>query len=229
MASSQQACWGSARACVLRVIRLDANCNFVRGSTAGVVTAGLVKLMAAPEWQTGQEYLQLNGCGDVCIQFKDCDRLKRMTLDIELCLRDLELLELLTGGQLFTDGNPITPHTIGMSRRGIGLTCQSPVSIEVWTKAVNAAGDCVPGTGSGVYWHWVYPKAFVNIDSVTHENNVGQVVLKGFGENNPNWYKGAFNDWPAAQGLDPTAAEAFVLDAFIPTTGCGYVTVPAAS
>ena len=106
-------CLGSARVCALRVVRLDSNCSIVKGANNAVVSTAIVRLQATPEYDTGDEFIQKNGCGDICLYIKNLDKLKRMNLTLDLCTRDMELIELLTGASLYTDAGDV----IGVARR----------------------------------------------------------------------------------------------------------------
>lgn len=96
-------CLGSARVCGLRVVRLNSACEIVVGANNAVVSTAIVRLVSSPEYETGDEFIQKNGCGDICLYVKNADKLKRMNLTMELCTRDMALLELLTGGNLYTE------------------------------------------------------------------------------------------------------------------------------
>jgi hypothetical protein len=214
-------CLGSARVCALRVSRLDSTCNCVAGEDNAVVSSAIVRLQASPEYEAGDEFIQKNGCGDIVINIKDVDRLKRINLTMELATRDISLLELLTGGTVYTDGVDI----IGFARRGVGATANDPVAMELWTKAVSSSGNCVVGTSN--WWRWTYPKATFTLGDVSHENGIGLVQLTGTAEANPNYGNGCFDDWPSADDIDPDSPEHFVLDEDgPPTAACGYIAVP---
>lgn len=220
-------CLGSARVCALRVARLNSACQIVPGANNGAVSTAIVRLQSSPEYEAGDEFIQKNGCGDICLNIKTLDKLKRMTLQLELCTRDMELIELLTGASLYTDGSDI----VGLSRRGVGEDDPDPVSLELWTKAIapGSGGSCaVPGSAS--WWRWVYPRATFTLGDVTHENGIGMVTLAGYAEPNTWWGNGPWNDWPADELLDENSPEHFILDSVGPPTAqCGYVTVPSGS
>ena len=220
-------CLGSARVCALRVVRLNSNCQIVAGANNAVVSTAIVRLQSSPEYETGDEFVQKDGCGNIALLVKTLDKLKRMNLQLELCTRDMELLELLTGGNLYTDGADV----VGFSRRGVGSDDPDPVSIELWTKAIPTGtnGSCsTPGVAS--WWRWVYPRATFTLGDVSHENGIGMVQLTGFAEPNVYWGNGPFNDWPADELLDENSPEHFVLDSVGPPTAqCGYTTVPSGS
>lgn len=222
-------CLGSARVCALRVARLDANCQIVDGANNAIVSSAIVRLQSSPEYEAGDEFVQKNGCGEIELLVKTLDKLKRMTLQLELCTRDMELLELLTGGNLYTDGADV----IGFSRRGVGASDPDPVSLELWTKAIPTGagtGSCPDPSAGASWWRWVYPRATFTLGDVTHENGIGMVMLSGYAEPNVYWGNGPFNDWPADELLDENSPEHFVLDEVgPPTSQCGYITVPSGS
>lgn len=218
-------CFSSAKLCVLRVSRLDASCGCVYGNYNGAITSGIVRLDASPEYITGQEYVLQNGCGDICVNFRDCDRLKRINLQMELCTRDMELLEILTGGSIYTQTIDEQTVTTGFYRRGIGASCPSPVALEIWTRAVDNSGTCPDDTNAFSWWHIVYPKATFTLGDSTFENGVATVKLTGYAEANSNFGTGCWDDFPAS--VDVTSPEYFFLESTNPpATSCGYVTVP---
>lgn len=210
-------------------MRLNSACGIVKGANNAVASTAIVRLQSTPEYETGDEFIQKNGCGDICLYVKNADKLKRMNLTLELCTRDMQMLELLTGGQLILSGTEV----IGFSRRGVGAADPNPVSIELWTRAIptGTSGAC-PETGAAQasWWRWVYPRATFTLGDVTHENGIGLVSLTGFADPNPFWTNGPFNDWPGNAFPDPDSPEHFVLDTVgPPTTQCGYISVPLGS
>lgn len=221
-------CLGSARVCALRVARLNDGCQIVKGAKNAVSSTAIVRLVASPEYETGDEFIQKNGCGDICLYVKNADKLKRMNLTMELCTRDMELLELLTGGTLYTK----TGQVAGFARRGVGSDDPDPVSLELWTRAIPSgqSGACADPNAGASWWRWIYPRATFTLGDVTHENGIGLVSLTGFADPNPYWVNGPFNDWPADGYLDQESPEHFVLDSVGPPLGqCGYIAVPLGS
>lgn len=217
-------CLGSAKVCALRVARLDDDCLSIPGAHNGAVSTAIVRLQSSPEYDAGQEFLQKNGCGDICISLRDLDKLKRMTLQMELCTRDLELIEILTGATLYTVDGVVA----GLARRGVGAEDPPGVSLELWTRAVDTAGNCA--SSGNRWWRWVYPRATFTLGDTTLENGIATVQLTGFSEPNPVWGNGPWNDWPASSFPDPESPEHFVLDSDGPPTAvCGYTAVPSGS
>lgn len=220
-------CFGSAQVCAIRVARLNSACTFVEGANNAVATSAIVKVGSTPEYAQGEEFFMKNGCGQVCISSKVIDQIKRVNLSLELCTRDPALVELLSGASLITDSTDI----IGYSRRGIGAAAPDPVSVEIWTKAVSANNTCsatgVDSYASARWWRVIWPKATFTLGDVSFANEIATLTLSGFGESNPNFYDGPFNDVPTGITLDTTSPEHMFLDLVgPPTLACGYTTAP---
>lgn len=214
----------SAQVCRLRAVRV-VDCAFETGATAGIITSAVARVNTTPDYEPGEDFYMKNGCGEACAVLKTCDQLKRLNVEIELCLRDVTLLELITGGRLIVSDAEGAPP-IGFARRAIGMTCQNPASLELWSKAIDTSGDC--GTEGARWWRTVYPKATLTLGGYTMENAVATVTLTGYVEPLPSWGTGPFDDWPDATGLGENEPEAFVLDDIAPPAAvAGYVTVPA--
>jgi hypothetical protein len=225
--SSTVNCFGSAQVCGIRVARLNSACQSVAGVSNAVATSAIVKIASTPEYAQGEEFFLKNGCGQVCISSKVTDKIKRVNLALELCTRDPALVEILSGASVITDGTDI----IGYSRRGVGAADPAPCSIEIWTKAVGVNNTCTALGASGygdAKWHRViWPKATFNLSAVTFENAIATLTLDGFGESNPHFNDGPFNDVPVGITLDTSSPEHMFLDMIgPPTLACGYTAIP---
>ena len=229
-------CLGSAKVCMLRVARLDDTgysatvvngvATGVSGATAGAVSSAIVRLQSTAEYDSGMEYIQKNGCGDICLSLRDNDKLKRMSLQLELCTRDLELIEIMTGATLYTVTG--AGGIAGLARRGVGVADAKPCSVELWTRAIDSTGASQATTQK--WWRWVYPRCNFTLGDTTLEAGIATVQLKGYADPNPFWGNGPWNDWPATAFPDPTSPEHFVIDTVGPPAAtCGYTTVPTAS
>ena len=218
-------CLSSARVCVLRVSRLAANCDCAQGEGDGIITSAIVSLQATPEYSTGDDLELKNGCGDICATVKTGDKLKRMNLTLQLCTRNPETIELMTGAWLYEGTGDNAGEFTGAARRGIGLSDPDPVSVEIWTQAVSNTGSC--NTSGANWWRWLYPWSKWTLGDVTHEAGISTVSMTGFAEANPTRINTCWNDWPSLTPLDPNSPEHFILDPNgPPTTSCGYVLVP---
>jgi len=223
-------CKGSAQVCAIRVSRLLPNCLHAAGVNNSAASSAIIRMNASPDYSQGEDFEMKNGCGQLCVTLKNCDQLKRMNLNLELCLRDAPLIELLTGATTYTDGTDI----VGYSRRGIGLPCPDSVSVEIWTKAVTTQNNCPPvvlPNGSYLdaqWWRIIWPKATFTLGDISFANEVATLQLTGFAENNPNFGDGPWNDVdPLILPLDPDSPEHMFLDQVgPPQLGCGYTSLP---
>lgn len=223
-------CRGSAQLCKIRVARLNSLCTHVPGPNNAAASSAIIRINSSPEYTAGDDFEMKNGCGTLCVTLKTCDQLKRMALQLELCLRDPAMIELLTGATTYTDGTDI----IGYSRRGVGATCPDNVSVEVWTKAVTTQNNCLPivtpatSFQDAQWWRVIWPKATFTLGDVAFANEVATISLTGFAEANPNFLDGPFNDVPGGVVLDPSSPEHMILDQVGPPADeCGYLTTPA--
>lgn len=225
-------CKGSAQLCKIRIARLDATCAFVEGANQAATTSAIIRINSTPDYAPGDDFEMKNGCGILCVTLKTCDQLKRVNLALELCLRDPAMIELLTGATVYSITDGPDTQIMGYSRRGVGATCPDSISVEIWTKAVTVQNVCVPAVVGSNYleaqwWRTVYPKATFTLGDVNYANELATLSLAGFGDSNPNFLNGPFNDVPVGITLDPTSPEHSFLDLVGPPAGeCGYLTVP---
>jgi hypothetical protein len=184
-------------------------------------------MASTPEYEAGQEYTQKDGCGALCVNFRDGDVLKRMTLELELCTRDIELISLLTGATIHYDDSE-TPAPIGFSRRPGSAGSPPKVAVEVWTRNVSSAGLCTVTT-TAPYTRVIWPAAEFTLGEQAFANEVATVRLTGFGEGNPLFTDGCWNDVPSTITLDPDSPEHSFYDDELPTLGCGFTVAPVPS
>lgn len=224
--------YGSIKTAVIRIARLSAACAPVSGASEGAASKAIISMQAQAEYETGTEYTQKNGQGDLLISVKDEDKLKRLNLSLEMATRDFELISLMTGATLVTSGGT----NYGIQRRGVGATAPQPVSMEIWTKVGQSAGTCA-ATASGQYFRHIYPKVTWTLGDTDLGDAVATVRMTGVAEGNPNWTSnGPFNDWYYG-AIDGTTPEIWALDpvysdpvtSIVPSSGTagGFITVPA--
>lgn len=220
-----QGCLGQYAVCAARVARLDNTCCPVEGDNNAVAAKCIASFTASPEREEGTEYVCKDGCGSVCWTVKDCDKEKRMNVDLEMCVRDLEMLEIMTNAKLVLDADG---NCIGLERQGIAAPCPFGSTLELWAKVGNATGACPPDPGMAAtqpqWWRYSYGRMFWFLGDSTLEDDVYQVSLTGYAESNPCFQDGPFNDYPGASPVGPDTLESIVLDlAGPPETACGYV------
>lgn len=207
-------CLPHVQACATRVTRLTSDGSPDIGANNLYVSDALVSFSATPEIEEGDEFIVKNACGSVCVNFKDCDRIKRLNVEMTICTPDPELTELLSGGVVLTSG----------ARVGWGMPflsdpdCPLGVSIELWSKQINSDGSVDP---TYPYARWLFPKVFLTPGVRTFENGPLSNPFTGFALENSQWLDGPLNDWPV--GSD--RAMQWLPDTTLPTTSCGYQSV----
>ncbi len=221
-------CFGSLQVCRLRVAELATNGVPVAGADNGYVTDAVIKVDVSTEIEQGDELTLKNGCGSVCQTYKDSDRLKRLSLKMDLCQLDSELISLLVGGTVIDSSG----DTIGFALPSLDDDPSNGVCLELWTKAWDGSEQATPASlsNAAAYFHWVFPKATFTLGNITMENDVMTIPVEGFSNENSSLpAHGPYNDWPAAvtaAGGIVTAGGWF-LDSSIPDAECGFITVPA--
>jgi len=198
--------------CALRVARLEPNGVPDPGDDNLYVSDALTTLTVEPVIVEGEEIEVKNACGEVCVNVKDCDRLKRLDLTLGLCYPDPELLELLAGGSVLTSGD-----AVGYAFPELGSAgCPNGVSVELWAKRWEGTSGSQHATFP--YSWYVLPKTFWQHSTRTFENGPVTVELSGFAVENENWFDGPLNDWPVASDRVMQS----IPTATIPEAACGY-------
>ena len=229
-------CYASLQVCALRVAALDANGSPDNGAANGYVSDALIEATVSLELEEGDDFTVKNGCGAICQQFRDCDRLKSLSFELQLCHLDAELISLMTGASLITDlSGGGAGDAIGLEFPGIDDACPNGVSLELWSKAWDQSSQATPpfaGGGTNVYFHFVFPRTKWTIGELKFENDFMRVPITGIGEENPRiTSNGPFDDWNvdvAARG-GITNMGGWFLDTTLPTAECGFITVPSAA
>lgn len=145
------ACPSATKPCVIRLVRLDECGKPVVGLKSVVVTKGFINVGAAKEYEEGEEFYQPNGCGEPCINEKECDFLKRINLTLGFCVIDHEAVEIMTSSRLLLGAGAAA---IGWATNEIGQ-CNAGWSLEVWQKQAGAACD-LAGDPEWLYWAWPF-------------------------------------------------------------------------
>lgn len=137
----------------LRVTRLGATGNVVTGAGNAFVSDNMIELADSPDIERGQEILVRNGAGELCVDYRDADVIKRRLLTLSICGVQDELFELIEGASLYASGG----STIGHADPVLG-TAPNPngVAIEGWSK--NLVSGSVDGTYP--YFRWLWPKTY---------------------------------------------------------------------
>lgn len=205
-------CLSSVRARRLRVARLHEDGTLDPGTENLYISDALLSIGTSPEIEAGEELVQRNGSGEICVYVSGDDEVKRYNLTLTLCQLDSELLEMLTGATLITNGG----ITVGVQMPRIGDT-KPRVCVEAWSEA-RTSRQQASEDGSVLWWHWVWPNVKWTIGDFTLEAGILNVPLNGKAEENDSMGTGPAADWPDLI----TSAQAWFLDDEIPDAVCGY-------
>lgn len=208
-------CLPQVQAVAMRVTKLDGSGVPDPGSDTMIVSNALVSLAVSPVYTDGDEIEEKGADGGVCVNYRSADSLKRYDVTITLCTPDPYLQAFLSGGDVLESG-----EKVGFADPPIGIITGNGVSIELWALRIDSGAIDVD---SPYAWH-VYPRVQnLRVGDYTHQNGALLPVYSGQAVENPNWYDGPSNDWPATSDRVHQWIEA---NSF-PTPVCGYTDLPA--
>jgi len=179
---------GSLFALGIRVTKLGPTGAPLPGARNSYVSDALVQAQLGLEYEDGDEIVQKNGAGLVCLTYKAPDTLKRGTIEgLQICQPDPNLLAMTVGGNVLMDG----ANEVGYQAPEVG-TDPNPygVSVELWTNAI------IDGAQAGYFW-WVVPRAKLRPNGTLNLSGTDPLVpeLSGTATQNANWLDGPANDW----------------------------------
>lgn len=200
----------------LRIVELDATGAITGGDI--YVIESFITVSFTPEYEDGEELTQKTAAGEICVDYKMPDVLKRVTLELAVCNPDPELDGLLVGNSaVILDG----ADAIGWAAPPVGVSTQGGgVSLEIWSAAI------VDGKPSSTlpYWRWLFPLTYLR-PSGTRE--VGASIMantySGYGIGNKNYGAGVGTTWTdVATEIASGSPYLYVRTATAPPTA-GYV------
>lgn len=212
-------CYQTIRANRIRIGRLNTSGVPLSGTNNMYVSDTVISVNFSVETEPGDDFTQKNGNGDICVTAKSADHIKDVTLTMNLCNLDSQILEMLTGGTIITAG----AQTIGYNSPRASDNAPY-TSLELWTTAWNNGSQAAGSLSEALYWHWVFPKTQWVIGSTTLENGIAQIPVTGTSFESTTLGNGIFNDLPAA--ITNWGPFAFYLDSTIPASVCGYQSAP---
>ena len=224
-------CLGSLQVCRIRVAKLTAGGTPDWGAGNGYISDAIIQADLSVELSSGDDFELKNGCGDIAQQYKDCDRPKRVNIDIEFSQLDSELVGLLTNSDTFYDAGEDV--TIGGQLASSTDPCPYGVALEMWTKAWNsnqqANASLIGGSSSDVlYWRWFFPFVRFQIGNMTLQNDILRIPVTGYAQENDDMVSyGPYYDFPAAvqNAGGITTSMGWFLDDELPAAQCGYIEV----
>ena len=207
--------WGSVRAKVMRLTRIDACGVPVTGAKSTLVTEGLVNVDVSAEYEDGTENAPKNGNGDFCFIDRQPDKFKYFVLGIQFCGVDPEAWELVTGNPIYEDA---AGNAVGV-KFGRYSTIETHFALEVWSD--NPGTAC--GPGGKRYGYHLFP--FIgqarldelSLGEETAEFTLGNAITKDGTGWGTGPYNVALNDaaTPVAAKLPEALTE---LDHYLPIT-----------
>jgi hypothetical protein len=161
-------CVSPIKASVLRAIKLDSCGIPVTGASSAVsVLRGFISVGATPEYEEGQEFIQKNADGSLCVNEKDPNELKRVGLEIQVCTMDPDFQVIVSGERLLTTGAPATGTGVAYGEGQL----TSRFSLELW-QPIAGANACSPG-GVRQYVYWLFGNVGnTMVSDFTFENDV---------------------------------------------------------
>jgi hypothetical protein len=209
---------GASLQCVaIRVTALDFGGNPAPGNPM-YVSDQLVKIDFNPDIESGQEISNRGASGNLCVVYRTPDLMKRLAIELELCVPDPELEVLLSGGRVYYDEtDPLKVNGFEYPRL---MTDPTPngVSVEAWTRYIvdGAQPDAQP------YMRWVFPRMYLHKGNRTIDINSMASVFSGYAIENAAWDDGPVDDWP--YGSEPVVMAMF--DDEVPEAKIGVQKVP---
>lgn len=178
------------QACAIRVAQLDGSGVPQPGANNLYVSKAFTELQLTPVYTDGDEIEEKNACGEVGINYKAADSLKRADVQLTVITQDPYLTKLLALGSILTDSG-----VHGYAFPSIGSVESDGVSIELWAKRID---DGSLASDYPYAW-WVLPRV-INLrqGQRTFGSGAQLPVFTGQALENPNWYDGPLNDWPVA-------------------------------
>jgi hypothetical protein len=129
----------------VRLTRLDECGSPVVGSCTTLVSDCFVSVTLAGEYESGEEFIQKNAWGDLCINDKDPDILKRVTTTIQFAEINPDALDIIALANPVISGSDTIGATFGPTPN------DQAFALEVWTKRTGV--DCsTPGTQEWGYF-----------------------------------------------------------------------------
>lgn len=179
---------GSLFALGMRVTKLDDTGAPLVGPRNSYTTDALIQAQLGLEYEDGDEIIQKNGAGLICLTYKANDSLKRGTITgLQVCTPDPNILQFMVGGRVLERG----AAQVGYQAPEVGSDPNpNGFSLELWTRAV------IDGAFAGYFW-WVVPRAQLRPSGDWTLSGADPLVpeFEGTATQNPNWLDGPNNDW----------------------------------
>ena len=175
----------------LRITRLDECGNPPEDATpcSFVVTKGFISVALSAEIETGDDIVEKNADGDLCINDKSRDQFKRWNVEASFCEVDPSILDMMTNVVVETDYDD---NIVGV-RQPEGASIDS-FALELWTGVPGS--DCVPGEATN-YGYLLLPFVVGGpLGDVTIENGAATFPVTSFTKGSGGWGEGPYDVVP---------------------------------
>lgn len=228
-------CHSVVRAPAVRVTRLDECGVVVESACVSAASEGFVDITLAKVNQDRQDALTLNGNGDICVDKPKAPILRWYEVNLQFCLVDPELLNIMTADPIVLDDSTI-PEAVGWDTE-VGSIALSFFAFEFWVGTEDEACD----DGSVVYGYGLLP--FLRqgmITDLTFGNQVTTFTVNAISKGNSQWGVGPYNvlinqtganaglPGPLLTSIGPKVHKRFFWTTLAPPDGvCGCQALPA--
>lgn len=210
----------------LRIVKVDDCGAPVTGAESlTIVTKGFVQVVSEPDYEDGEEFVERNADGELCVNQKDRPSLKRFALTVDWCEVDPVLAAYVMSARLLDTASPAITGTGWAMSEG---EAENKFSMEVWQR-VAGSGACDP-SGAQRYIYNAWPHVGnVQVGSYTIEN--ARSTLQFISETFPASV--LWDDGPGATSWLPTGVVVEDTDHWLwnitteppPTAACGPTTL----
>lgn len=189
-------CLPQVQACAIRVAVLDASGVPRPGAENLYTSSAFTEVTWNPNVKDAAEIEEENACGDLCVSFRGDDSIKWWDWGITLCSADPYLEAIFSGGSVLDMTAELGAGApSGYAAPPIGVIQSERISVELWAKRV-LDGDLDPDFP---YAWWAFPKvANLRPGDRTFGSGNQTPEFTGRSLENPNWFDGPLNDWPAS-------------------------------
>lgn len=176
-------CFSVVRGKRVRVTELDA-CGVPVTGGSFVVSEGFIQVALTSELEDGDEYIQKNADGKLCINERAPDALKRLSVTVDWCQVDPDIISLITGYPVELDGSDSVGFRIQEGE------ADKRWALEVWT----GLGGASCNGGSVEYGYMLLPHITGStLGDITIENANATFQTTGYTEGGSGWGVGPYN------------------------------------
>jgi hypothetical protein len=217
-----QTCTNLLKVCAFRGVKLDPDGTHATGVDAMYITSAAILLGYTPNQPDRERFEVFNGCGDQCALYIGPPKaVDSVTMRMDLCQLDAELIELLAGGEVISDGDY---GTIGYLAPTDSTLNADGTAIETWSIAWNGRQRALRN-GQPAWYRHLFPKTAWQVGEIVQQNQFATIPLTGSGEVNSAWDQGLDDDpFPVPIG---DAAYGWFIDSQKPASQCGYIEIAA--